>query len=74
MKIDYNNPDQITVEYVLELDAYKHPPVWLREDYLSMRGICYGSDRPMYNWLDRLADIKQAIRIIEDYDFNVDKL
>lgn len=74
MKIDYNNIDQITIEYVLELDSYTHPPVWLREDYLSMRGMAFCSDRAMYNWLDRLADIKQAIRITKDYDFNVDRI
>lgn len=74
MKIDYNNPDQITVEYLLDLDAFPYPPVWLRDDYLSMRGMAFYSDRPMYNWLDRLADMKQAVRIIENYDFNVDKI
>ena len=74
ISIDYNNPDQITVEYVLWLDAWEVPPVWLREDYLSMRGMCYSSNRPMYNWLDRMADMKQAVAIIENHDFRVDKI
>lgn len=74
MKIDFNNLDQITVDYVLELDSHKFPPVWLRDDYLSMRGMCFTSDRAMYNWLDRLADMKWVVRITEGYEFRVDKL
>lgn len=74
ISIDYNNPDQITVEWILYLDSLEHPPVWLRGDYLSMRGMCYSSDRPLYNWLDRLADMKQAVAIMNNYDFRVDKI
>lgn len=73
ISIDYNNPDQITVEYVLFLDSLGVPPVWLRDDYLSMRGMCFSSNRPMYNWLDRLADMKEAIRITQDHKFRADK-
>lgn len=74
ISIDYNNPEQITVEYVLWLDGWDNPPVWLRDDYLSMRGMAFCGNRPMYNWLDRLSDVKQAVRILKDYDFNVDKV
>lgn len=74
ISIDYNNPDQITVDWILYLDAMKRPPVWLGDDYLSMRGMAFCGDRPMYNWLDRLADMKEAIRIVDGYKFNVDKI
>lgn len=72
--IDYNNPDQITVEYVLWLDAWDNPPIWLRDDYLCMRGICYSSNRSMYNWLDRLADMKEVVKLAQEYEFRVDKM
>lgn len=73
ISIDYNNPDQITVEWVLYLDSLENPPVWLRDDYLSMRGMAFCSNRAMYNWLDRLADMKQALATVNNYDFRVDK-
>lgn len=49
------DPSVVTIEFLRELDGQV---AWIRDDYLSMRGIC-GGDRPnLAKFLDRVAEVK----------------
>lgn len=48
-------PTDVTVEFVKQnLDK-----VWTCPSYLSMRGMCYRSDRELYDFLDKVAKVMQ---------------
>lgn len=46
--------------------------VWMRDDYLSMRGMAFCGDRRTYDLLEIAADLKEQLRS-EGYEFNCDK-
>ena len=46
--------------------------VWMRDDYLSMRGMAFCGDRRTYDLLEITADLKEQLRS-EGYEFNCDK-
>jgi len=47
--------------------------VWMRDDYLSMRGMVFYSDPKQYELLELIAQFKEVMRGEEDYEFNCDK-
>lgn len=46
--------------------------VWMRDDYLSMRGMAFCGDRKTYDLLELVAQFK-AVMQSECYEFNCDK-
>lgn len=46
--------------------------VWMRDDYLSMRGMAFCGDRKTYDLLELVAQLKEQLRK-EGYEFNCDK-
>lgn len=73
LKIDIDNLESITPDFVKQLDAYKFPPVWLQDDYLSMRSMAFCGNKPLYFYLDKLQEVKDNLRE-EGYVFNCDIL
>lgn len=71
MKIDMSNLDSVDVVFIKELDNLPNPPVWIRDDYLSMRGIVFYSDRKLYDYLERIAWVKECM-YESGYAFNCD--
>jgi len=51
--------ENITPEFVKKYDGKL---VWLRDDYLSMRGVCYHDDRQTYDLLEHVANVKEELR------------
>lgn len=73
MKIDMENLDSVDVVFLTELDSLTNPPVWLRDDYLSMRGMAFCGDRKLYDYLERVAWVKECM-YESGYEFNCDKI
>lgn len=46
--------------------------VWMRDDYLSMRGMAFCGDRKTYDFLELVSGFKEEMRC-EGYEFNCDK-
>lgn len=53
------------------IDGVKKGVVWMRDDFLSMRGMCFNSDRERYNLLGLVAQFKEVMRA-DGYEFNCD--
>lgn len=49
------DPSVVTVELLKDLDG---KVAWIRDDYLSMRGICGGDNPKLARFLDRVAEVK----------------
>lgn len=60
-------------EMLLELDSRPFPPIWICDDYLSMRGMAFCTDRPLYDFLEKIDKLKEEIEA-EGYEFNCDKI
>lgn len=78
MEFDYRK-DPLTEEVVIELDnrpaskcGTKKGVVWLRNDYLCMSGMCYSSDRQLYDFLQDVIRMKEYM-IEKGYVFNSDR-
>jgi hypothetical protein len=46
--------------------------VWMRDDWLSMRGYAFYSDRAQYDFAELVAQLKEVM-VHEGYEFNCDK-
>ena len=46
--------------------------VWMRDDWLSMRGMAFYSDRERYDFAEIVALLKEVM-LHEGYEFNCDK-
>lgn len=54
------------------IDGVKKGVVWMRDDYLSMRGMAFCGDRKTYDLLELVAQFKEVMRA-DGYEFNCDK-
>lgn len=68
----------LTHDFVKDLDT-RLKPAWLRDDYLCMRDYALMKDvngkidGELFNYLDKLADVKEEMRA-QGYVFTVDQL
>lgn len=46
--------------------------VWMRDDYLSMRGMAFAGDRETWQLLEDVSILKEDLKL-EGYEFNCDK-
>lgn len=74
MKFDLTKLDHQMMKDIdnLEDTAGNKGVVWMRDDYLSMRGMAFCGDRRTYDLLEITADLKEQLRS-EGYEFNCDK-
>lgn len=71
MKIDMSNLDSVTYEFLKFMDSEGYRPAWLTWSYLSMRDMAFYSDRKLYDYLERVAEVKEQM-IKDGYSFHVD--
>lgn len=71
MKVDMNNLDSITPEFLKLMDSEGYRPAWITWSYLSMRGMAFSSDRKLYDYLERVEEVKEQM-IKDGYSFYVD--
>jgi len=55
------DPDVVTVDLLRGVDGHC---AWVRDDYLSMRGICGGERPKLSKFLDRVAEVKAQARAV----------
>ena len=48
--------EEITPEFLQKMDGKL---AWIRNDYLSMRGICYYDDPELHDFLEHVAKVKE---------------
>ena len=51
--------ETITHDFLKENDGKL---VWIRDDYLSMRGVVYYFDRPLYDFLEHVDKVKEDVK------------
>ena len=74
MKFDLTKIDCQMMKYIdnLQDTAGNKGVVWMRDDYLCMRGMAFCVDHDSYNLLEKVAQLKEVM--VEDgYEFNCDK-
>lgn len=74
-KFDLTKLDRQMMKDLDQLPAGKNGEkgvVWMRDDYLSMRGMAYNDDRKLYDRLELVAQFKEVM-IEEGYVFNCDR-
>lgn len=64
------DPEIVNDEFVKGLDG---KVVWVRDDYLCMRGIVAFSDPKLYSFLNIVADVKEKLSS-EGYQFSDQRL
>jgi hypothetical protein len=74
MKFDLNKIDKQMMKDIDSLDdtAGNKGVVWMRDDYLSMRGMAFYGDRKTYDLLELVAGFKEEM-CKDGYEFNCDK-
>jgi hypothetical protein len=74
MKFDLTKIDMQMMKDIdnLEDTAGNKGVVWMRDDWLSMRGMAFYSDRKQYDFAEKVAALKEVM-IEEGYEFNCDK-
>lgn len=73
MSIDIKDLDVITPEWVKQFDKGDKSPAWISDSWLAYSGICYNTNRPLYDWCEKILSVKK--QMVEDgYVFEVDKL
>ena len=73
MKFDLTKIDKQMMKDLDELQGAdgNKGVVWMRDDYLSMRGMAFCGDRETYDLLELVAQFKEVMRH-EGYEFNCD--
>lgn len=71
MNIDTGNLDSVTPEFLKLMDSEGYRPAWLTWSYLSMRGMAFYSNRKLYDYLERVAEVKEQM-IKDGYSFHID--
>lgn len=60
----------VTEEFLLEKLKNKNV-IWVRDDYLSMRGMAFCGDKELYDLLEHTANLKEKLRseghVFEDW-------
>jgi hypothetical protein len=68
-KFDLSKLDR---QMMKDIDSMGKGVVWMRDDYLSMRGMAFCSDRKLYDLLGKVELLRDEL-INEGYVFNCDK-
>ena len=75
MKFDLTKLDIQMMKDLDQIPAGKNGEkgvIWMRGDYLSMRGMAFCADRKTYDLLELVAQFKEVMRH-DGYEFNCDK-
>jgi hypothetical protein len=76
MKFDLTKLD---IQMMKDLDALPQSDsglkgvVWMRDDWLCLRGMAFCVDREQYDFAELVAQFKEVMRAEEGYEFNCDK-